>query len=175
MEVTKVAEAFGMRVTNWYGASVQAATRGVRFPVHAAATTPARRLGVLLRSLHPAVSAFPRKGRRVGLALWQNARRTRSGSAFAAVFGCDERGHLQKVRLSATPLVAQDAARARSSVIPTRPHFLHFCRKSLALGRVIEFCHGPAIESVADCIPSEAGKFTRIAAPYRRFDTAPER
>src|SRR2546430_7937478 len=50
----------------------------------------------------------------------------------------DERGHLQKVRLSATPLVAQDAARARSSVIPTRPHFLHFCRKSLALGRVIE-------------------------------------
>jgi len=87
----------------------------------------------------------------------------------------DERGHLQKVRLSATPLVAQDAARARSSVIPTRPHFLHFCRKSLALGRVIEFCHGPAIESVADCIPSEAGKFTRIAAPYRRFDTATER
>src|SRR5712675_2637328 len=32
----------------------------VRFPcVHAAATTPAQRLGVLLRSLHPAVSAFP--------------------------------------------------------------------------------------------------------------------
>src|SRR4029077_5276744 len=32
----------------------------VRFPcVHAVATTPAQRLGVLLRSLHPAVSAFP--------------------------------------------------------------------------------------------------------------------
>src|SRR6202163_2289230 len=34
----------------------------VRFPcVHAAATTPAQRLGVLLRSLHPAVSAFPER------------------------------------------------------------------------------------------------------------------
>src|SRR5206468_2876776 len=34
--------------------------RFVRFPcVHAVATTPAQRLGVLLRSLHPAVSAFP--------------------------------------------------------------------------------------------------------------------
>ena len=32
----------------------------MRFPcVHAVATTPAQRLGVLLRSLHPAVSAFP--------------------------------------------------------------------------------------------------------------------
>ena len=32
----------------------------VRFPcVHAVATTPAQRLRVLLRSLHPAVSAFP--------------------------------------------------------------------------------------------------------------------
>ena len=32
----------------------------VRVPcMHAAATTPAQRLGVLLRSLHPAVSAFP--------------------------------------------------------------------------------------------------------------------
>src|ERR1700674_5002872 len=32
----------------------------VRFPcVHAVATTPAQRLSVLLRSLHPAVSAFP--------------------------------------------------------------------------------------------------------------------
>ena len=32
----------------------------VRFPcVHAVATTPAQRLGALLRSLHPAVSAFP--------------------------------------------------------------------------------------------------------------------
>ena len=81
----------------------------------------------------------------------------------------------QKVRLSGTPLVAQDAARARSSVNPTRPHFLHFCRKNLALGRVVEFCHGPAIENVADCIPSEAGKLIRIAAPYRGFDTATER
>src|SRR6202022_381018 len=34
----------------------------VRFPcVHAVATTPAQRLGVLLRSLHPAVSAFPER------------------------------------------------------------------------------------------------------------------
>src|SRR6266480_4589553 len=34
----------------------------VRFPcVHAAATTPAQRLGVLLRSLRPAVSAFPER------------------------------------------------------------------------------------------------------------------
>src|ERR1700681_1967892 len=33
-----------------------------RFPcVHAVATTPAQRLGVLLRSLHPAVSAFPER------------------------------------------------------------------------------------------------------------------
>jgi hypothetical protein len=40
----------------------------VRFPcVHAVANTPAQRLGVLLCSLHPAVPAFPRKGRRVGL------------------------------------------------------------------------------------------------------------
>src|SRR5882757_2741517 len=32
------------------------------FPcVHAVATTPAQRLGVLLRSLHPAVSAFPER------------------------------------------------------------------------------------------------------------------
>ena len=38
----------------------------VRFPcVHAVATTPAQRLGVLLRSLHPAVSAFP---------IWQSGR-----------------------------------------------------------------------------------------------------
>jgi hypothetical protein len=38
----------------------------VRFPcVHAAATTPAQRLGVLLRSLHPV--SLPQKGRRVGL------------------------------------------------------------------------------------------------------------
>src|SRR5271169_5930728 len=34
----------------------------VRFPcVHAVATTPAQRLGVLLRSLHPAVSVFPER------------------------------------------------------------------------------------------------------------------
>src|SRR5260370_1598291 len=34
----------------------------VRFPcVHAVATTPPQRLGVLLRSLHPAVSAFPER------------------------------------------------------------------------------------------------------------------
>ena len=34
----------------------------VRFPcVHAAATTPAQRLGVVLRSLHPAVSPFPER------------------------------------------------------------------------------------------------------------------
>src|SRR5262245_8864235 len=34
----------------------------VRFPcVHAVATTPAQRLGVLLRSFHPAVSAFPER------------------------------------------------------------------------------------------------------------------
>ena len=35
----------------------------VRFPcVHAVATTPAQRLGVLLRSFTPAVSAFPERG-----------------------------------------------------------------------------------------------------------------
>src|SRR5882757_9695215 len=40
-----------------YGAS-----RGVRFPcVHAVATTPAQRLGVLFALLHPAVSAFPER------------------------------------------------------------------------------------------------------------------
>ena len=39
-----------------------AAASGVRFPcVHAVATTPAQRLGVLLRSLHPAVSASPER------------------------------------------------------------------------------------------------------------------
>ena len=62
-----------------------------------------------------------------------------------------------------------------SSGIPTRPHFLHFCHKNPALGRVVEFCHNPVIETAADCILGEAGKFIRIAAPYRRFDIATER
>src|SRR6202011_1404807 len=40
----------------------------VRFPcVHAAATTPAQRLGVLLRSNSPSRISLPRKGHRVGL------------------------------------------------------------------------------------------------------------
>src|SRR5260370_1938541 len=40
----------------------------VRFPcVHAVATTPAQRLGVLLRSFTPSRISLPRKGRRVGL------------------------------------------------------------------------------------------------------------
>src|ERR1700680_2926059 len=42
----------------------------VRFPcVHAVATTPAQRLGVLLRSLHPSRVSLPRYGSRVGLCI----------------------------------------------------------------------------------------------------------
>src|SRR5712692_1113669 len=51
----------------------------VRFPcVHAAATTPAQRLGVLLRSLHPAVSAFPERvvGSACALSVSRLARRS---------------------------------------------------------------------------------------------------
>jgi hypothetical protein len=57
----------------------------VRFPcVHAVATTPAQRLGVLFALLHPAVSAFPRKGCRVGLriVLFEDC------SAFTPVTAC---------------------------------------------------------------------------------------
>src|SRR5262249_13703053 len=53
----------------------------VRFPcVHAAATTPAQRLGVLLRSLHPAVSAFPDRviGAACALSSSRLARRSRA-------------------------------------------------------------------------------------------------
>ena len=47
------------RASGWSSLTTPRGFR-VRFPcVHAVATTPAQRLGGLLRSLHPAVSAFP--------------------------------------------------------------------------------------------------------------------
>src|SRR6516162_9729289 len=50
------------------GLGVAAFASGIRFPcVHAVATTPAQRLGVLLRSFTPSRVSLPRKGCRVGL------------------------------------------------------------------------------------------------------------
>ena len=89
----------------------------VRFPcVHAVATTPAQRLGVLFRSSSPSRSSLPRKGRRVGLRIVL----FEACSAFTRVTACT---------LAPSPI--RDALSRR--LLPLR--YLHSCSGCFRLER----------------------------------------